>query len=142
MLKPYVCVVCEKVIFSKEDVASLIGLFSKMILKVAKGTEIPNNALMPREWAVFSAWDPEPGDEKRLFVLCTRFVFPDLSQFGDVTKTPMVIESGKRFQVNTAFNGFPIGQAGPCRVVTWIEENEHVAVSPIELKIDLEISFV
>src|SRR6266478_9928 len=139
MLKPYVYVACEKVIIAKDDVASLIGLFSKIILTVPPGVEIPLNAVTPKEWVVFSIWDTGPGDERRKYILCTQFLYPDKSQFGETAKAAINVEPNKRAQMLVQIPGFPIGQVGEYIVRSWIEENEQRVFGPIEFGIGLEI---
>ncbi len=88
MLRPHVCVVCEKVIFSRELVASLIGLFTKIVITLPpEAPEVPPNALTAKEWAVFSSWETEPGDELKEYFLCTQTLYPDKTPLGEVAKT-------------------------------------------------------
>src|SRR5882724_6386721 len=123
MLKAYVCAACEKVILSSQgNVPSLISLFSKIIVTVPVGVDIPHNAAGPRDWAVFSIWFTEPGDENIEYILCTQLLYPDQSQFGELAKTKVPIELNKRVQMFAQFNGFPLGQTGVYTVRTWIEE--------------------
>jgi len=140
MLKPFVCVPCEKVIIAKEaDVPSLIGLISRLILTVPADTDIPKDAVAPKEWFVFSIWDSEPGDEQREFVLCTQVVYPDKTQFGQIGKLKIPVEPKKRSQMLIQLQGFPIGQAGTYTVRTWVEEKEQLVVGPLEFTIEVEI---
>lgn len=141
MLKPYVFVACEKVIIAKDDVASVIGLFSKIILTVPSGTDIPANAITPKEWAVFSIWDTEPGDEQRKYILCTQFLYPDQSQVGDLNRYEVKTELDKRTQIIVQFNGMPIGQLGQYTVRSWIEEKGERVFGPIEFKIWVEVNW-
>jgi hypothetical protein len=141
MLKPYVCVACEKVIVAQDGVASLIALFSKIILTVPAGTEIPPNAVAPKEWAVFSIWDPEPGDERRNYFLCTQILYPDESQFGQITRSKFNIEVNKRSQMTLQVQGFPIGQTGEYTILSWVEENEKKVSDPIQFGIEVIINF-
>lgn len=140
MLRPYVCVACEKVILAADSVASLINLFNRIAVVVANETEFPKNAVAPKEWAVFSIWDTEPGDELKDYTFCNQMFYPDQTQFGEVHRVKMNIELNKRSQVNLQFVGFPIGQAGQYTVRTWVEENQRVVIDPIEFKIELEIT--
>ena len=139
MLKPYVCVVCEKVILAKDDVPALIRLFSKLILTVPTSAEIPREAVVPRDWAVFSIWETEPGDERRNYMLCTQLLYPDKTQFADTNRTKINIEPEKRAQMTIQFQGFPIGQTGEYTIRTWLEENQREVFGPIEFGIGLEI---
>jgi len=140
MLKPYICVACEKIIIDKGDVASLIGLFNRIIANIPAGaSEVPKNAVAPKEWAIFSSWDTEVGDEQKKYFLCTQVLYPDKTRFAEVSKVRMNIEPDKRTQVTVNLLGFPMGQPGKYTVQTWVEENEKVVVDPIEFTIMLEI---
>jgi hypothetical protein len=153
MLKPYICVACERVIIEQaiessppgsSGVPSLIGLFSKMIAftSFAAGSEIqriPHDAVIPKEWAVFSQWDHEPGDENKKYVICTQLYYPDKSPFGPTNKVPLKIEAKARSQNVIRITGFPIGQAGFYKVRTWIEEEDQEVVGPIEFEIELVV---
>jgi len=153
MVKPYICVACERVIIEQalsgsppgaSGIPSLIGLFSKMfaVASFTSGSEIkeiPANAVVQKDWAIYSSWDVEPGDENRKFVVCTQIFYPDGSPFGPTNKIPLNVESNKRSQNVLRISGFPIGQIGFYRVRTWIEENNQEVFGPIEFKIELEI---
>ncbi len=139
MLKLYVCVACEKVIIDQDGVASLIGLFNKLTLTPQKNQEIPKNAVAPKEWAVFSAWDTEPGDELKEHLFCLQIFYPDKSQFGEIFKNKMKVELNKRSQVKTMIPGFPVGQPGFYTVRNWIEESNKMVAGPIEFKMEVEI---
>jgi hypothetical protein len=148
MLKPYVCVACEKVITdqpiegdpSSQGVPSLISLFNKLILQVpADLPEIPKNAVAPRDWAIYSAWDNEPGDELKKYFLCTQIIYPDKSPFGQITRMLINVQPKRRSQMIARVQGFPLGQTGFYTVRTWLEENSQMVGSPIEFMIELEI---
>src|SRR5215472_2286450 len=139
MLKPYVCVACEKVILTKDNVASLITLFNKIVLTVPAGVEIPKNAVSPYQWAVFSIWDTESGDELKPYVLCTQILYPDGTQFAEIVKQDLVIEPAKRAQMVAQFIGFPIGQVGDYTVLTWIELEGNKVFGPINFKLGVEV---
>jgi len=140
MLRPYICVACEKVIMAGGDLPSLIGLFSKLTVAIPPDAPaIPPNALSPKEWFVFSSWHTEPGDELREYIYCMHILFPDGTSFGEITRKPIRIERGKRAQVTASLPGFPIGQIGFYTVKVWIEENQRTVVEPIEFQIELEI---
>jgi hypothetical protein len=139
MLTPYAFVACEKVIIGQDSVSSLIALFSKVILNIPVGTEIPKNAIAPKEWSIFSMWNLDPGDEARDCTLCTEILYPDKTPFHPIPKSKMKLEAGKKSQVGIQVSGFPVGQEGPYTVRTWIEENEKTITGPIEFTVDVEI---
>jgi hypothetical protein len=140
MFRPYVCVACEKVLFEQDDVASLVRLFSKVILKVANEAEIPPNAVAPKEWAIYSAWDADSGDEVGETLLCIEILYPDGSLFGERARIKMNVGEGRRSQVKADILGFPIGQKGAYNVRAWVEKDNQVASDVVRLKIDLEIT--
>jgi hypothetical protein len=139
MFKPYACLACEKIIFDQENVASLISLFNKLIVVVPSEAEIPKNAIAPKEWAIYSSWDGDAGDELKENFLCTQVVYPDGSPFGEISKFKMDVALHKRAQVNAQVHGFPIGQKGSHTIRTWVEESEKIVSPVIEFRMDLEI---
>jgi hypothetical protein len=148
MLKPYVCVACEKVIIdqpvegdpSSQGVPSLINLFNRLILQVAADSpEIPKNAVAPKEWAIYSSWDNEPGDEQKEYFFCTQILYPDQTPFGQVSRISISVQPKYRSQVVARIQGFPLGQPGFYTVRAWLEENKLMVGSPIEFKLELEI---
>ena len=139
MLKTYACVACERVILAKDDVPSLISLFTKMVVEAPTGVEIPPDAVAPKEWAIFSAWIGEPGDENIEYILHTQLLRPDQTQFGEVLKMKIPIERGKRSQMHVRFNAFPLGQLGNYTVHSWVETNRQRVVDPIEITLELEL---
>jgi hypothetical protein len=139
MLSPYVLVACEKAILSKENVASLIALFTKIAINIPAGAEIPKDAATPKEWAIFSMWNTEPGDENKEYILCTQILYPDGTQFSDVPKNKIAVEANKKSVVIVQVQGFPVGQDGPYTIRTWIEKEQETVVGPLEFTMEVEI---
>jgi hypothetical protein len=139
MLKTYVCAVCEKVILAADNVASLISLFSKIIVTVPAEAEIPKNAVAPREWTVFCIFNTEPGDELKEYTHFVQIFYPDQSQFAETSKNKLKVELNKQAQAVVQIQGFPLGQVGKYTVRTWVEENQQQVVGPIDIQIELEI---
>ncbi len=91
----------------------MIALFSKIVATVPVGSpEIPANAVIPKEWAIFSSWDSEPSDAKE-YVLCTQILYPDKSQFGEIGRVPVLVQPSLRAQTVVVVKGFPIGPSVP-----------------------------
>jgi hypothetical protein len=140
MLKLDFCVVCEKVIYSQEAIASLINLFGKIaIVTPANQEEMPRNAVAPKEWAVFSRWNTEPGDELKEYFVCTQVFYPDQSPFGEVHRSKIAVEPSRPAQLNVQMVGFPIGQAGTYTAKVWVEESARPVTDAIERRIEVEI---
>lgn len=143
MLTNKLATICEKVIYSQAGLASLINMFTKVTIGVPNAAEIPRNAVAPKEWAIFSSWDAEPGDERREYFICVNVLYPDQSPWGDVNRTKVNIQEGRKAsQVATQMVGFPVGQAGTYTIRVWIEESQRLVVNPIELSVELEIDSV
>ena len=138
MLTPSICTICEKVIFNTERVPSLINVFSKITLTL-QDQEITRNFVIPKEWAVFSSWKVEPGDEAREYFLCTQVRYPDRTPFGETNRIKIAIEPERQAQIAVQMVAFPIAQPGFYTTSIWIEENQSVVVDPIELRVELEI---
>ena len=130
MPKLRVFVICESVIYDDESkIASLISLFST--LQVGIAGEVPSNAAMPKNWAIFTAWDAEPEDGGKDFVQCTRILWPDGSNFVTRKEHKFSFESDKpHHQYRLRLNGFPMGQEGPYEVVVWLEMDGKTVVQP------------
>lgn len=152
MLTPAICAICEKVIFDQQvgiprapnspgiGPASLIALFSKIYISITPGgPEIPPNAVAPREWVIYSAWDSEPGDEKRNYFLCARIFYPNGENFGPQARVPINVALGQRSQTIVRVPGFPIGQVGIYDIQVWLEEDTEKVGTPIDLKVELVI---
>jgi hypothetical protein len=142
MLKPRVNVVCEKVILDQQQggMASLIGLFTKFTVNVpADAPPIPENAAAPKEWTVYSSWEPDEIDVGKPIVQCTQVLYPNGAQYGETLKTPLQIELNKTAQAIVRINGFPVGQSGFYTVRTWIEEAGKTVAAPLDLKVEIEI---
>ena len=140
MFRSYACVACEKVLLEKDDIASIIRLFNKVVLAVPADTEIPLNGVAPNEWSIYSAWDAEPGDEVKSNFVCIQILYPDGSVFGESRKVEMNVESKKRSQVAVKIIGFPVGQPGAHTVRCWVDQGGKVASNVVEFEIDLEVT--
>ncbi len=131
----YMFVACEKVIIDDSGIPSLISLFG--IVTLAMQEEIPPNALAPKEWAIFAAWDPEPIDEEREYTQVVQLLFPDGTSFLDRLETKFVMKVGRRQQVKMPVMGFPVGQQGNVTVRMWLEHAGNVVIEahPIHLEV-------
>jgi|SRR5271155_1198572 len=143
MLKPVICVACEKVIIDQQQsgVVSLIALFDKMSIAVPReAPEIPPNAVAPREWSIFSKWETDPDDAGKEFTVCTQMFYPDKTPFGDQGRTALTAEANKKAQAIVKIFGFPLGQTGMYTIRSWIEANGKMIGPSIEFRLELEIT--
>jgi len=89
------------------------------------------------QWAIFSSWDAESGDELNEYMICMQVLYPDGDQFGEITKAKLNIQANRRSQFNSQVIGFPVGQLGKYTVRVWIESDNKAAVQPVEIKIEV-----
>lgn len=131
----YAFVACEKIILDKNDVASLISLFT--IVTATVPADVPPNAAIPKEWAIFSSWDCEEGDEGKEYIQHVEILHPDGSIFLVVPDAKFTLEPGRKHQILNPVLGLPIGQQGDCKVNMWLEQNGETVfrARPIALQV-------
>jgi hypothetical protein len=140
MPKLYVFAACEKVILDQASVPSLIALFTKLkLLLPGQLEDVPENAVAPKEWAVFASWDRVPSDEGKIFNQCLQVLYPDGKVFFENRDVKFTIKLGERQHNAVRIVGFPIGQKGDYTIRMWLEENGSVVVEPVEIRLEVEI---
>jgi hypothetical protein len=130
---------CEKVIIDENKNTSLISIIDKLTVTAPGNAEIPNNAVVPKEWAIYASWIAEAEDGGKRYTVATQVFYPDETPFADVVRFELVMEAGKRAQGIARFNGFPIGQVGAFTVQTWLEYEGKRIGTEQELSLDVEI---
>jgi hypothetical protein len=136
MPTPYVFVICEKVILEQSNVASLISLFTQINIDAA--AEIPPNAVVPKEWAIFVSWDWEPSDAGREYTNRIQILHPDGTVFLEIPPVAFTMQEGRKQQVNTPVLGIPIGQLGRCAVRLWLEHAGVVVIEPRSIYLEVK----
>lgn len=149
MLKPHICAACEKIIFDcqfgadnkiTQGPATLVGLFQKISVGVtADAPAPPENSFVPREWAIYTTWDGEPGDELKTYTVCMQIFYPDETPFGEAAKSQLRIELNRRAQAFFRLAGFPIGQVGFYKIHVWLELEGRRVFGPIVDQYEIEI---
>jgi hypothetical protein len=114
--------VCEKVIFDNRGAPSLITVMQNVHINTLPGMtaqEIPSNAVMPKEWFVFSAWLLSSEDMGQQYEQVFQIYWPSEEKFNESRSE----FTGKDdWQYNTLqLLGMPVGQQGKLRIVTWVE---------------------
>ena|ERR1035438_2166062 len=112
--------------------SSLISIFHGITFKVPTGTELPSNAVMPKEWAIFSKWGLELEEYGKEYTSKIEIYWPDGTEFAKfslVSEQPT--KDGMAF-INR-LTGFPVGQDGEIRVVQLLEGNGEIVYGPVEL---------
>jgi hypothetical protein len=132
----YAFVICEKVILDQNIIASLISLFTQV--NVDAPAEVPPNAVIPKEWAVFVSWDWEPTDAGREYLNRIQILHPDGTVFVEMPNSTFTMQPGRKQQINAPVVGIPIGQQGRCGVRLWLEHGGVVVVEPRTIYLDVK----
>ncbi len=117
---------CEKVIFDKRDVPSLITLIQNIELGMnqADGTsaDIPRNAVFPKEWFIYTRWQSFDEDVGKNFEQVFQVFWPDGEKFVEqrVTLKPIVKDDDIQ-QSSLQLGGLPGGQVGLVDILTWLD---------------------
>jgi|SRR6267154_1562803 len=118
---------CEKVIIDKEGAHSLINVMLNANVKLqqvqegqpAEDTLIPNDAVTPMQWWIYTVWNPSSDDVGRAFEQVYQVFWPNNEKLAEST-LPFTQKDEKMQQTTFYIGGFPIGQQGKIRVVTWL----------------------
>ncbi len=133
-MKNLVHVPCQMAIQDQISGHSLIAIFHEIKLQFPGGAEIPLNAVIPREWAIFSKWELEVDEEGRDYVSTTEIYWPDGTLFARFElKAANPIANGMAFVVR--LSGFPMGQIGIIRVTNTLSEGGRLVSGPNEIAI-------
>ena len=135
----YAFVACDKVIIDDMGTASLISLFGNIIVTLPQNAEVPSNALVPKEWALFASWDCGPDDDGKEFSQVVQVLHPDGRFFIERMEAKFVMQRDKKSQIKMPFVGFPVGQQGKVMIRMWLEQagQEIFAARPIHLEVSL-----
>src|SRR5580658_4311836 len=106
--------VCEKVIIDDAGMASLICLFQRVAVTIQG--DAPSNAVAPKEWAVFTSWSWEDGDEGKEFDQLLQVFGPNNILFTEVRSKAVMPADKKILQFKMPLLGLPVGQPGHCTV--------------------------
>jgi hypothetical protein len=130
-MKFLVLCACEKVIIDKNGAHSLINIMQNAELQnvpqsganasaMMQASELPSNAVLPQLWFVFSIWQPSSDEVGKTFQQMHQIFWPDGTKFMD---GPLEFKPDESYQQNSfGVLGFPVGQPGPVRIVTWVED--------------------
>jgi hypothetical protein len=124
---------CEKVIFDNRGAPSLLTILQNAHINALPGAQpqaIPENAVMPKEWFVFSAWVPSSEEMGKRYEEVCQVYLPNQEKFTE-TRTEFI--SKERWQYNAIqFMGLPVGREGDIRIIIWLDLDGHRVTELIE----------
>lgn len=80
---------------------------------------LPTNAVTPKEWWIFSIWEPQTDEVGKDFEQPIEVYWPSGEKFVELK---VKFKPDERVQYNsTQMLGFPVGQPGKVKILTWVE---------------------
>jgi hypothetical protein len=140
-MKLLLATACQVVINDPEFSHSLISVFHEIRFGISSSIDLPPNALIPREWSVFSKWELTDEESTGDIAQTCEMYWPDGAL---LSRTKLV--AAKPVQRALAFNvrsqGFPVGQSGKLKIVLWIEDGEKQLSTKEELFVYVRVDRV
>jgi hypothetical protein len=131
---------CDKVLQDPQFGSSLISVFHGIKFQVPAGTELPKDAVVPKEWAIFSKWELLPEEENKNHVSVIEIFWPDGNAFIKYAlKAAQPTKNGMAF-INR-MTGFPVGQDGKLKVIQSLECDGVVVGGPHELDLQVDVTY-
>jgi hypothetical protein len=138
-MKQLVVAPCQTVIQDPESGHSLISVFHGIKVRIPENApDPPRDAVIPKEWSIFSKFALEPTEEGEDYALSTDIFWPDGTPF--VSNTLAATQPTKKdlcFVVK--LQGFPIGQSGIVRVDQTLKSRGKTVCGPINLEIEMQL---
>jgi len=127
MPKLVILAVCEKVLVERSGLPSLINIFQRMNVNL-QDAPLPENAISPARWAIFSLWQHDPSEFGVQFVQKLAVIKPNGEIFSEAT-TPFKITEADDLQSknHTDVFGLPINDEGFICVRVWLDGVEDSA---------------
>jgi len=128
---------CDRVIFDRNGTLSLITIMENFDLSVQTASgekvDIPPTTVVPRDWSIYGRWEASESDDGMTFEQVFEIYWPNGDKFVESRMTMQTIRKEDPTQ-QTALQlmGFPVGQVGRIKIVTWIEHDKQRMIDPIE----------
>ena len=119
---------CEKLIIDKDGAHSLINVMLSAAVvmqqqqpgRLPEQLLIPPNAVMPLQWWIYTVWRPSPSDVEQPFEQVYQLYWPNGEKFAE-SRLEFVQKETRLQQTSFFFSGFPVGQTGDIKVLSWLE---------------------
>src|SRR5271165_3941587 len=133
---------CQIALQDPEQGHSLIAIFHDILIKLPETSPAPPpNAIIPREWAIFTKFALEPNEEGKDYALATNIFWPDETSFvSQVLHAAQPTKNGMAFIAK--LQGFPMGQNGKVRITQQLFMGDQVVSENIETDILVRVERV
>jgi hypothetical protein len=128
---------CEKVIIDQRGTPSIITVMQNAHIGPIAGVEglqeIPPNAVLPLQWAIFSVLEPSADEVGSTFEQVYQVYWPNEEKF---TEGRATFKPDDNWQYNSCqLLGFPAGQVGNVRIITWVDHEGHRITDIVEFNV-------
>jgi len=138
---------CEKIIIDKDGAHSLINVMlsaAVLLQQQEPGGEpqrvpMPINAVMPTQWWIYSVWVPVPEDVGGSFEQVYQLYWPNGEKFAE-SRLDFVQKDGRPQQTSFYYMGFPVGQVGDLKIVSWLDSHGQRVSEILETRVHVEHS--
>jgi hypothetical protein len=140
-MKLLVFTACTKVLSDPIAGTSLISMFQEMNAVVPTETALPKDAVLPKEWAVFTLWSLEPEEIAKPYSMKFELRWPNGDLFTQNT-VPLNAKPGDMAEYNTYtvnMMGLPMGQDGKLKVTVWVELDGKAVTDQFDLFVGTKI---
>jgi hypothetical protein len=126
---------CEKVVIDKAGAHSLIEIMSGADIAITPppgllATQLPPNAMSPKQWWIFSVWEPNTDEVGKEFEQVYAVYWPNGDKLIDGRLT---FKADDKVQYTSyTILGFPVGQEGKLKISTWIEKGGSRITDPFD----------
>ena len=128
-------IACEKVIIDKAGAHTLIEVLSGADIAITppEGTsqQLPENALSPKPWWIFSMWEPGKDDEGQEVEQVYAVYWPNGEKLMEGKSVPFRMTDRVQY-TSYQILGFPVGQQGKVKVSTWITRSGNKITAPFD----------
>ena len=138
-MKPLIFTPCEKVLQDPQSGVSLIAIFQEIKIQITHDApELPRDAVIPREWLIYSRFDLDMDEEGEEFTAVTTILWPDGALFATQSLTAtQPTQSGMSFVIKLM--GFPMGQNGSVKIQQSVTKGGEIVCGPMETKIKVNV---
>jgi hypothetical protein len=123
---------CEKLIIDKDGAHSLINVMlnAAVVLQQQSSGQLPQqlaippDAVMPLQWWIYAVWRPSTSDVEQTFEQVYQLYWPNGEKFAE-SRLSFVQKENRLQQTSFFFSGFPAGQTGDIKIVSWLDSKGH-----------------
>jgi hypothetical protein len=133
---------CDRVLSDPTFGNSLIAVFHEILIKLPPGTEVPSNAMVPRDWTIFSKYELEPSEENKDYSAVTKIFWPNGDLFAELgIAAAKPTKNGMAFAIR--LQGAPLGQNGRYLIqqTIRIDGDDGFVCGPVESYMSLSVTY-